>query len=134
MDQGSFSIGVIEEWMDGIDDAEKFMALFSADPWAVADPTTVEVIGGTYSRQESLWLRNDVRSITLDAGLVWRSLVPGTAIAAVGAFDDAFGDRLLFRSMLLDEDGNPDPKIFPSGGTYALAAGEYVVGIDVPLA
>lgn len=134
MDQGSFSIAVIEEWMDGIEDREKHMALFSADPWGVADPTTVEVIGGTYSRQDSLWLRNDVRSIILDAGVVWRSLVPGTAIAAVGAFDSAFGDVLLFRSMLLDVDGNPDPKVFPAGGTYALSAGEYVVGIDVPLA
>jgi hypothetical protein len=134
MDQGSFSIGVIERWMDEVDDAEKHMALFSADPWAVADPTTVEVIGGTYSRQESLWLRNDVRSITLDSGLVWRSLVPGTAVAAVGAFDSAFGDVLLFRSMLLDEEGDPAPRIFPSGGTYAISAGEYVVGLDVPFA
>lgn len=134
MDQGSFSIGVIEMWMDEIEDAEKHMALFSADPWGVADPTTVEVIGGTYARQESLWLRTDVRAITLDAGLVWRSLVPGTVIAAVGAFTGAFNDELIFRSMLLDEDGNPAPRSFPSGGTYALSAGEYVVGIDVPLA
>ena len=134
MDQGSFGISVIERWMDEVDDATKHMALFSSDPWMVADPTTVEVIGGTYSRQDSLWLRTDVRAITLDAGLVWRSLVPGTVIAAVGAFDDAFGDNLLFRSMLLDENGDPDPRVFTSGGTYTISAGEYVVGIDVPFA
>lgn len=134
MDQGSFSISVIEEWMDSIEDAEKHMALFSADPWSVADPTTVEIIGGTYARQESLWLRSDVRAITLDAALVWRSLVPGTTVAAVGAFDDPFAGRLLFRSMHLDESGNPAPIAYPSGGTHTLAAGEYVVGIDVPYA
>jgi hypothetical protein len=134
MDQGSFSLAVIERWMDEIEDAPKHMALFSADPWAVADPTTVEVIGGTYARQDSLWLRSDVRAITLDAGVVWRSLVPGTVVAAVGAFDDPFAGELLFRSMLLDEDGNPQPRAYPSGGTHTLAAGQYVVGIDVPLA
>jgi hypothetical protein len=133
MDQGSFSISVIERWMDEVEDLDKQMALFSADPWAVADPVTVEVIGGTYARQDSLWLRTDVRAITLDAALVWRSLVPGTVVAAVGAFDDPFAGTLLFRSVLLDEAGNPAPRSFPSGGTFTLAAGEYVVGIDVPL-
>lgn len=134
MDQGSFSIGVIEGWMDWVEDQPKWMALFSADPWGVADPVTVEVIGGTYARQDSLWLRNDVRSIILDAALVWRSLVPGTVVAGIGAFDDPFTGSLLFRSMILDVDGNPDPVSYPSGGTHTVAAGEYVVGIDVPLA
>ena len=132
MDQGSFSVDLIETWMDGVQDAEKHMALFSADPFAVADPATVEVIGGTYARQDSLWLRNDVRALTLDEAVVWRSLVPGTVAAAVGAFDDPFAGSLLFRSLLLDEDGNPDPKVFTVGGTFSLAAGEYVVGIDIP--
>lgn len=132
MDQGSFSLSLIESWMDDIEDRPKWMALFSTDPWMVADPATVEVIGGTYARLESVWVRTDVRAITLDEGLVWRSLPPGTVIAAVGAFEDPFVGEMLFRSMLLDEAGDPAPLTLPSGGTYKLDAGEYMVGIDVP--
>lgn len=133
MDGGSFSLSVVETWMDDIEDRPKHMALFSADPWGVADPVTVELVGGTYARQDSLWLRTDIRAITLDAALVWRSLVPGTVVAAVGGFDDPFAGTLLFRSMITDVAGNPAPVSYPSGGTHTVAAGQYVVGIDVPL-
>lgn len=134
MNQGSFSAEVVEGWMDQLEDRPKWLAAFSADPYVGSDPATVEIIGGSYARQESLWVRSDVRALTLDVAVAFRSLVPGTIIAAVGAFDDAFSGALLFRSMILDEDGNPAPLAFPAGGTHLISAGEYVIGLDIPAA
>lgn len=134
MDQGTFSTSVIEGWVDQIEDTPKWLAIFSSDPWAVADPTTVEVAGDTYVRINATWLRTDVRALTLDSAAIWRSLPPGTVVAAIGAFDDAFAGTVLFRSMLLDPvSGNPAPVAFPTGGTFKIDAGEYVIGVDVPL-
>ena len=56
--------------------------------------------------------------------MVWRSLVPGTVVAAVGAFDAAFNGNLLFRSLYAT------PLDYPSGGTLVMHASSLVLGID----
>ena len=123
---GRFAPSVIEGWMDEVDSASKWMALFANDPLA-GDPLAAEIIGGTYARQLGVWARTSPGALTLDAGLLWRSLVPGTVVYAVGAFDAAFNGNLLFRDMLVL------PKTYPTGGTFSLAADEWVVGIDIPV-
>jgi hypothetical protein len=122
----SFSIELLTTWMDQLDSTDKFMALFSADPLAVSDPSSVEIIGVTYARQDSTWNRVSPTRLTLAAAVVWRSLPPGAVVAAVGGFNDAFAATgFLFRDML------PTPITYPSGGSYVLPAGEYDLGFDL---
>lgn len=122
----SWSPEILTEWVDQMAAKEKWMALFHADPLSVVYPAAVEVVGVTYSRQESLWLRAGATILELEDGLVWESLPPGTVVAAVGAFEDAFdSDSFLFRDML------PEPITYHGGGTYVLPAGEFTIGFDL---
>lgn len=135
MNEGLFGDWLVEQWMDTVDDLPyKGFALFSSDPFAAGTFSAVEVIGGSYSRQEATWVRASIRTLELDVGVVFRSLVPGTVVAAVGVVSDPFAGELVCRSMILNEDGDPEPIVFPSGGSYPISAGNYVIGVDVPLA
>jgi hypothetical protein len=125
-DDGRFAPWVVKQWMDQIEGWDKYLALFASDPYA-GDPLAAEIVGGIYARQLSEWIRSSDYALTLSAGLVWRSLVPGTVVRAVGAFDAPFNGNLLFRSLL------PEAVEYASGGTYPLPAGEYVVGLDIPV-
>ena len=123
-----FSIEVRTGWMDDMEGRDHFGALFSADPFGVSSPTSVEVGGETYARQDAsgLFTRSSPTSITLGTALLWRALQPGTMIAAVGFFDTAFGTTGLLHRALLDE-----PISYPSGGSWVLPVGEYVAGLDL---
>jgi len=125
-DEGRFAPWVVKGWMDDVEAIDKYLALFADDPLA-GDPLAAEIVGGIYARQLSSWTRSSDYALTLAAGVLWRSLVPGTVVRAVGAFDAAFNGNLLFRTLLVT------PVEYPSGGTYPLPAGEYVVGLDVPV-
>lgn len=122
---GRFAPSVIEAWMDEMDARDKWMALFASDPY-LGDPLAAEIIGATYARQHPLWTRSSVAALTLTDGVLFQALAPGTVIAAIGAFDSAFNGTLLFRDLLTT------PRAYPTGGTFRLDAGEYVVGLDLP--
>ena len=124
--EGRFAPWVIKGWIDWLEGQDKYLALFASDP-LVGDPLAAEIVGGIYARQDSVWTRSTDYALTLTEGVLWRSLVPGTVVRAVGAFDAAFNGNLLFRTLL------DAPVEYPTGGTYPLPAGEYVVGIDVPV-
>lgn len=133
MNTGLLSDWVVEQWMNVIDDLPyKGVALFSSDPFAAGTFSAVEVIGGSYARQAGTWVRASIRTLELDAGVVFRSLVPGTVVAAVGVVTDPFAGELVCRSMILNGSGVPTPITFPSGGSYPISAGNYVIGVDVP--
>lgn len=125
MAYGRFSSVITGGWMDDIAAMDKWMALVSADPESVGDPLTVEIIGGVYARQEAEWERTGPRSLLLDSGLVWRSLVPGTVVAGVACFDAEFNGELI-ASDLLDE-----PLVLTAGGNFLLPAGHFMLAIDV---
>ena len=126
MSTGRFGPYLVKQWMDDVEAADKYLALFASDP-LIGSPYAAEIVGGIYARELSEWTRTSDYSMTLAAGIVWRSLVPGTVVRAVGAFDAAFNGNLLFRTLL-------DTAIeYPAGGTYPLPGGEYVIGIDVPV-
>lgn len=116
-----WSTTIRQQRMDAIAALDISMALFSADPMGVSSPATVEVVGQTYARQDSVWTRTGPTTLTLAQPCIWRSLPPGAVVAAVGAFDDPFQGVLLFADLL-----TPQAE-FPSGGTYVLPAGEYVL-------
>jgi hypothetical protein len=50
----TFAVDLREAWMDDIEAVAKWMTLFSADPDGLAIPTTVEISGDVFARQESL--------------------------------------------------------------------------------
>lgn len=125
-DNGRFAPYLVRGWMDEVEAKDKYLALFATDP-LIGNPYAAEIVGGIYSRQLSLWTRTSDFAMTLSEGVLWRSLVPGTVVRAVGAFDAAFNGNLLFRSLF------NEAVEYPAGGTYPLPAGEYVIGIDVPV-
>lgn len=132
MNQGVFADDQVELWMDEVEAYSYLgLALFSSDPMAVGDFTTVEVIGGSYARQQGVWLRSSIRALTLNAGVAFRSLPPGAVVAAVGVVTDPTAGILVARSMLLDGVGDPAPISYPTGGTYTISTGQYVIGLDV---
>lgn len=125
-DQGRFAPYLVRQWMDQVAAKDKYLALFASDP-LIGNPYAAEIVGGIYARELSVWTRTSDFAMTLTEGIVWRSLVPGTVVRAVGAFDASFNGNLLFRSLL------PATIEYPAGGTYPLPAGEYVIGLDVPV-
>jgi hypothetical protein len=130
MTLGRFSLYVTAGWMDTMwaraqaDDI--WLALVSADPLAVSDPMTVEVVGEALAREQSDWEHTTPTMMTLLNSVLFTGLPPGAHVAGVAGFDAPFNGHLLF-SDLLDS-----PVDFPSGGSYTLPAGEYVIGIDTP--
>lgn len=122
---GRFAPSVIEGWIDEAEAWTKWLALFASDPY-LGDPLTAEIIGGLYARESPGWTRSSVAALTLTDGVLFRSLAPGTSVVAIGAFDAPFNGTLLFRDLLVT------PRTFPTGGTFRLDAGEYVIGLDLP--
>ena len=119
---------VVSGWIDSLQATAHYGALFSADPFSITPPSSVEVGGALYSRQDAtgLWDRIGLSVIRLNTALVWRNLAPGTSIAAVGFMDSPFGTMGMLHRAMLD-----DAVSFPAGGTWVLPAGEYSAGIDL---
>jgi hypothetical protein len=122
------SLDLRAEWIDDLAAREHYGALFSADPFGVGTPTSVELAGALYTRQDTtgLWTRSGPALLTLSTAVVWRNLAPGAVVAAVGFMDTAFGAGGLLHRALVDPPGS-----YPSGGTFLLPAGEYGVGLDL---
>lgn len=125
MADGRWSPSVVEGWIDQIEALDKWCALFFADP-LTADPASVEVIGGMYARIDPVWERSSAYSLTLNEEAVFRALAPGTLVMAIGAMVGAFSDTLIARELIVPV------HTYPTGGTFALNAGEWVIGIQVP--
>jgi hypothetical protein len=122
---GQWSPWIVGEWMNQAESLGKWMGLCFSDPVAAADPLTVEIASLGYQREGTGWTRSAHNVLTLDVDVVIHGLAPGDVVAAVVGFDQQFNGRLIF-SDLLDV-----PRHYPSGGTYVIPAGEYVLGIDV---
>jgi hypothetical protein len=112
--------------MDDITARDKWLSLVSADPFTTSSPATTEIIGGSITRMASSWTRTGYGVLTLASTVSFVGLPAGAHVAGVACFDAAINGTLLFAD-LLDE-----PVSYLSGGTYVLAAGQYVVGIDIP--
>jgi hypothetical protein len=123
---GRFGVYLTSGWIDEVVAADKWLSLVAADPFTVGDPLTVEVVGGSLARQQGVWVRTSATLLTLDETVVFHGLPPGARVAGVAGFDDDVNGHLLFADLL------DTPQDFPSGGTFVLPAGEYVLGIDVP--
>jgi hypothetical protein len=122
------SNGVITGWVDSLFATDHYGALFNNDPFATTPPTSVEIGGSLYARQDAIgaWDRTSFSTMRLNTALVWRNLPPGTVIAAVGFFSSAFGTTGILHRAMLDV-----PVAFPAGGTWVLPAGEYSAGVDM---
>ena len=126
MSTGRFSSYLIEGWIDDLEARPKWLTIVAADPQATANPYTAEVSGTALVRVSGTWARTGIGSLTLTSAISFPDLPYGAHVAGVAGFDAATGGNLLFAD-LLDE-----PKDYPSGGTYTLPGGQYVVGIDLP--
>lgn len=126
-----FATMTVQAWIDDIEAQEKWATGFSQDPHGVADPLAVEIVGGGLARQTTTWTRTGPNTLTLAAPIKLAGLAPGTVLAAIGFFDAAANGNFLAADLFRDAVGSPSPIVYPSGGTYVLPAGEYVLGIDV---
>lgn len=122
---GRFSPGVLQGWMDQLYAKTIYLAAFSASPFG-GSPLAVEIVGGSYARLRGTFVRTSSVSMTLNADVIFRSLVPGTTIYAVGGFDALTNGNFLFGDLL------ENPRTFPTGGTYTVEAGELVLGLQIP--
>lgn len=125
MPDGAWSDYQIEQWLDGIEAETLWMALFFDDPYAVADPLTVELTGGGYARQQMTLARPSARLLRVSNPLTWTGLSPGAQVLATGAFDAAANGNL--RVRVLEE----TPLVIGQAGTLTIAANEYYLGVDV---
>lgn len=126
MPYGRFGVEIVRGWMDGIEAKTKYLTLVSADPGGSTDPLTVEIVGGTLARQTSIWLRTGPTALTLEVPVLFPGIPPGGHVAGVAGFDAAFNGTMLFYDLF-------DVAIdYPSGGTFLLPGGEYVLGVDIP--
>ena len=126
MTLGRFSAHKITSWMDDMEETDKWMTIVSSDPLATNSPYTAEASGGTLTRVLGSWTRTGPGLLTLDSAISFVGLPEGSHVAGVAGFDAAVNGNLLFSDLL------EVPVDFPFGGTYTLAAGQYVIGIDVP--
>jgi hypothetical protein len=122
---GRWSPSIIEGWINEIEAMPKWIGVFFADPIAV-DPSSVEVLGPSYARLDSAWVRSSAYSLTLNEDSVFRALAPGTLIAAMGLMDGPFSNGLIARELVTPV------RSYPTGGTFIVDVGEWVIGIQVP--
>lgn len=122
---GRFSPVLVGQWMDQVESMSIWIGLCFSDPFAVANPLTVEIQSGGYARVPTGWSRTSSNILTMSSEAVIRGLAPGDVVAAVTGWDSAYNGSMVFSDLL------PTPLSYPSGGTYLLPASEYVIGIDV---
>ena len=129
---GRFSSYQTARWMDSMANRTLYLSLFTADPYAVSNPLTVELIGTSVVRQPTSWLRTSPYSIELEHDVYFRAIPPETSVVAIGAFDAEVNGNLLFRDLMSQNGVTAQPIYFGTGGSYGIAAGQMVVGIDIP--
>lgn len=122
---GSLSSWWLAQLVDDLDETEKWLTLVSDDPEGAVDPLTVEIIGGTLTRHESLWSRTPLL-LTIDSAVVFSGIPVGAHVAGIACFNADFNGDLL-ASDLFDT-----PVDYPSGGTWVLPAGEFAMGFLPP--
>lgn len=130
--KGRFSKYQTSAWMDDLASRSLYMALFTQDPYAVTNPLSVELVGTSINRQPSEWKRTSSFSLELNNDVFFAAIPPETSLVAIGAFDAPINGNLIFRD-LIDAAGNGrgEPLYLPTGGTFGIAAGDMVIGLDI---
>ena len=129
---GRFSSYQIARWMDSLASRTMYMALFTSDPYAVSNPLTAELVGTSVSRQPSSWERTSPYSLELRNDVFFHAIPPETTVVAIGAYNAAVNGQLIFRDLMSDNGRVSTPLYFSTGGSYGIAAGEMVIGLDIP--
>src|SRR5690349_18368810 len=109
---GTFGPSIIQGWLDQVEAMDKWVALFFADPLAVSDPLSVEVIGASYARLQPAWTRSSLGALTLAEEFVFRALTPGTSVAAMALMQGPFGNKVIARELISPVHS------YPEGGTF----------------
>lgn len=129
---GRFSKYQTARWMDTLASRTLYMALFTSDPYAVSNPLTVELLGTSITRQPSTWERTSPYSLELRNDIFFYAIPSETSIVAIGAFDAAINGNLIFRDLMSSDGKRSNPIYYATGGTYGIAVGEMVIGLDIP--
>ena len=122
---GSISSWRMAQWMDDLEEAEKWLTLVSDDPEGASDPLTVEIIGGSLTRHQATWARTPLL-LTTTAAVIFSGIPVGAHVAGLAVFDADFNGNLLASDLF------PEPVDYPSGGTWVLPSGEFAFGFNVP--
>lgn len=129
---GRFSSYQIARWMDSLASRTLYLSLFTADPFSVANPLTVELVATSVSREPSVWERTSPYSLELANDVFFHAIPPETTIVALGAFDYSINGNLLFRDLMSSDGKTGKPIYYDTGGTYGISAGQMVIGLDIP--
>lgn len=127
---GRFSSYIVEHWLDDLVNDTIYLALFTSDPFAVADPLTAELSAANMVRGASVFEKVSPGMAQLANEVQFRGIPQETTIVAVGGFDAEVNGNLLFRELMAEE-GHPQPYNMPAGGVFVIPEGTFVVGIDV---
>lgn len=106
-----------------LDDAKRatHLGLSVQDPFSVADPASVEVAGGTYSRQPVLWTRSGRLNRNTDA-VTFTGIPAGTVIVFIVGWSAPTGGEMVFAF--------PFSLTLTAGGGFSLAASSIFFGLD----
>ena len=130
--RGRFSTYQASAWLDALASRPLYMALFTQDPYAVTNPLSAELIGTSINRQPSEWTRTSSFSLELNNDVFFAAIPPETSLVAIGAFDAPINGNIIFRDIIdATGDGRGEPLHLPTGGTFGIAAGDMVIGLDI---
>lgn len=129
---GRFSSYQVSLWLDDLAARTIYLALFTADPFTVSDPLTVELTSTSVAREESVWERTSPYSLELANDVFFQAIPPETTLVALGGFDAEVNGNLLFRDLMSYSGQVGQPLHMLTGGSFSIATGEMVIGMDIP--
>lgn len=103
--------------------ATRYISLHTASP-SDANVTTTEVVGGQYQRALAQFAAASTAGTTSNNNTLAFAGMPATTVTHVAIYDAPTGGNLLYHGALTA------PVIVTAGGTFVIAAGNLVVGMD----
>lgn len=119
---GRVSDDVAADWLADLAARSTYLGLATANPFGVADPLTVEVTGGGYSRVPVTWLTS-ARLLRNEFALAWVGIPPGTTVAYITGWNAAFNGDMSFATPY-------GPTLYAVTGGLLIPAEDFFVGLD----
>lgn len=121
---GRFSDYQANIWLTALAAQNLYLGIFTADPFGVGSPATVEISGAGYARVTAIQSLSG-RVVTVTNTLLWNGIPAGSQITHIGAWDAAFNGNLVLAGPVPNS-----PIAFPNGGFLSVAANKFHYGLD----
>lgn len=108
----------VTPWLAQLAAGSPYMALMTADPYAVSDPLTVELVGSV--RAPVAWLQQS-RYLVPAYDLVFTAVPTGVTVLALAGFSASFNGNMAWAMLVT-------PFTTPSYSTLVVSAADLKVG------